>query len=69
MATYLVSRKDAVEGEKPRMVEARTAASAIAHVARGSFDAKPLSTPEAVRWAKEGVDLEDPKAEEGPAAE
>lgn len=58
MATYLVGRKDAAKGEKPRMVEARTQASAIAHVARTSYSATPLTTKEAVAWTKEGVEFE-----------
>lgn len=64
MATYIVTREGAPEDEKPRMVEARTQASAIAHVARTQFTALPISTKEAVSWAKKGVDLEDPKDEE-----
>jgi len=59
MAIYLVGRADAAKGEKPRMVEARTAASAIAHVARNSFSAVPLSTKEAIAYTKQGVDLEE----------
>lgn len=58
MAVYLVGRKDAPKGEKPRMVEARTQASAIAHVARTSYSALALTTKEAVGWSKEGIDLE-----------
>lgn len=66
MATYLVTREGAVEGEKPRMVEARTQASAVAHVARTEYKAEPISTKQAVDWAKRGVDLEDPKDEGKP---
>lgn len=64
MATYLVTREDAAEGEKPKMVEARNQAAAVAHVARSTFKATAISTPEAVKWAQQGVELEDPKAED-----
>lgn len=63
MATYLVTQEGAAEGTKPRMVEARTKTAAIAHVARTSFGALPISTKEAVNWAKQGVELEDANAE------
>jgi hypothetical protein len=46
------------------MVEARTKTAAIAHVARTSYAAEPISTKAAVQWAKEGVDLEEAKADE-----
>jgi hypothetical protein len=58
MAWYLVNHKDAPEGTKPRVIEARTSVAAIAYAARSSFDAVPLSTKEAFRWAKEGCELE-----------
>jgi len=58
MATYLVTQPDAPKGTLPNMVEARTAQQAINHVARGKFGAKPLTTREALTWAKEGVELE-----------
>lgn len=63
MAVYLVTREGAAEGEKPRMVEARTKAQAIAHVARSSFGAEVLSTKAAVGWTKEGVEIEEAGAE------
>lgn len=66
MATYLVTRNDAAEGELPRMVEARTQASAIAHVARTQFTAEPISTKAAVNWSKKGVEHEDPKEDGHP---
>ncbi len=62
MAVYLVTRENAEEGEKPRMVEARTKVAAIAHVARTSFGAEPISTKAAVGWSKEGVDIEEASA-------
>lgn len=58
MALYLVNHKDAPEGSKPRVIEARTSVAAIAYAARSSYDAVPLSTKEAFRWAKEGCELE-----------
>lgn len=58
MAVYLVGREGAGEEEKPRIVEARTQASAIAHVARTSYSAVPLTTKEAMAWAKKGIDCE-----------
>lgn len=61
MSVYIVNRADAPE-ENSRMVEARTASAAIAHVARTSYGAIPISTKEAVSWAKKGVELEDAKA-------
>lgn len=67
MATYLVTNKNAPEGTLPRMVEARTAASAVSHVARDEYGATPISTAQAVSWSKKGVDLEDPKASENTA--
>ena len=65
MAVYLVTREGAAEGEKPRIVEARTKTQAIGHVARNTFAAEPISTKAAMSWAKEGVELEDasPEAE------
>jgi hypothetical protein len=65
IAVYLVTREDAAEGEKPRLVEARTKVAAIAHVARTSFAAETVSTKAAMAWAKEGVELEEasPEAE------
>lgn len=73
MALYLVNHKDAPEGSKPRVIEARTSVAAIAYAARSSYDAVPLSTKEAFRWAKEGCDLEtattaDEEAEEAAKA-
>lgn len=65
MATYLVTREGAVEGEKPRMVEARTKASAISHVARDTFAAEPISLKSAIGWTKEGVELEEANADSG----
>lgn len=59
MAIYLVTRKDAPEGEKPRMIEARTKPAAIAFAARSSFGAEPLTTKEALSWAKQGIELEE----------
>jgi hypothetical protein len=58
MAVYLVGREGADKSEKPRIVEARTQASAIAHVARTSYSAIPLTTKEAMSWAKQGIDCE-----------
>lgn len=59
MAVYLVTREGAEEGEKPRMVDARYKASAINHVAGSMFSATPLSTREALTWAKQGIELEE----------
>ena len=67
MAVYLVGREGATKNEKPRMVEARTAASAIAHVARNSFSAVPLGIKEALAYSKQGVDLETAGEEVAPA--
>ena len=58
MAVYLVGREGAGPDEKPRIVEARTAKSAIAHVARNSFGAQVISTKQAMEYAKQGVELE-----------
>jgi len=58
MTAYIVTREGAVEGEKPRLVEARTRVAAIGHVARTSFGAEPVSMKEAMQWAKEGVEME-----------
>lgn len=58
MAIYLVGREGADETEKPRMVEARTASSAIAHAARTSFSAVPLSPKELIAYTKKGIELE-----------
>ena len=69
MAVYLVTNKKAPEGTLPRMVEVRTAASAISHVARDEYGTTPISTAQAVSWSKKGVELEDPKATERPASE
>lgn len=69
MAVYVVTREGAPEDEKPRMVEARNQAAAIAHVARSSYAAMPISTATAVKLSKEGVELEDPKAVDGAEAE
>lgn len=69
MATYIVTREGAPEDEKPRMVEARNQAAAIAHVARSSYAAMPISTKTAVELSKQGVELEDPKAVEEVTAE
>ena len=69
MATYIVTREGAAEDELPRMVEARNQAAAIAHVARSSYTAMPISTKQAVDFSKRGVDLEDPKAEAEPQPE
>lgn len=62
--TYLVTREGADEGELPRMVEARTANSAIAFVARNSFAAAPVSTKQAVEWSKKGVEIEEAKSDD-----
>jgi hypothetical protein len=64
MAVYLVTREGSAEGEKPRMVEARTKTSAIAHVARSTFAAEPISTKTAVGWSKQGVEIEEAGSEE-----
>lgn len=64
MAVYLITREGAAEGEKPRIVEARTKVSAIAHVAKTSFAAETISTKAAMAWAKEGVELEEAGADE-----
>ena len=69
MAVYLVSQKDAPEGVKPRMIEARTAPSAIAFAARSTFGAQTLTTKEALSWASEGIELEDANAEKTEAAD
>lgn len=63
MAVYLVTREGAAEGEKPRLVDARTKTQAIGHVARSSFAAEPVSTKTAMGWAKEGVELEEANPE------
>lgn len=55
MAIYLVTREGAEDGEKPRIIEARTKTAAIAYAARSTFGAEPLSTKEAMTWAKQGV--------------
>lgn len=59
MAIYLVTQAGAPEGTKPRMIEARTKPAAIAFAARSTFGAEPLSTKEALNWAKQGVELEE----------
>lgn len=59
MATYLVTDKDAPEGTLPKMVECRAKSQAISAVAGERFTATPLSTKEAVTWAKQGVELLD----------
>ena len=59
MATYLVTDKDAPEGTLPTMVECRAKSQAISAVAGKRFDATPLTTKEAVAFAKQGVDLID----------
>lgn len=58
MAVYLVGREGATEEEKPRIVEARTAASAIAHVAKKTFAAQVISTKVAMTYAAQGIELE-----------
>lgn len=63
MAVYIVTQEGAADGTKPRMVEARTKTAAIAHVARTSFAAEPISTKEAVNWSKQGVEIEEAGAE------
>lgn len=63
MAVYLVTREGAEEGEKPRMIEARTKPAAIAFAARSSFGAEPLTTKEAVTWAQQGVEIEEANPE------
>ena len=64
MAVFLVTRENAAEGEKPRMIEARTGVSAVAYAARSTFKASSLTTKEALQWAKKGIELEEPNAEE-----
>lgn len=64
MAVYLVTREGADKDELPRMVESRTAAGAINHVAKKVYGAQALSTREAVAWSQKGVEIEDPKAED-----
>lgn len=63
MATYLVTREGAPEGEKPRLVDARTKTAAIAHVARTSYNAEPVGLKTALAWSKQGVELEEAKAD------
>lgn len=58
MTTFLVTREGAADGEKPRMVEARSKAQAIGFVARKSLTAEPVSMKAAISWTKEGVELE-----------
>lgn len=58
MAVYLVGREGAGPDEKPRIVEARTAASAIVHVAKKQFAAQVITTKEAMQYAAQGVELE-----------
>lgn len=57
MAVYLVGREGATEGEKPHIVEARTAASAIAHVGRRTLAAEPITTRTAMMYAAQGIEL------------
>lgn len=68
MACYLVTRENAAEGEKPRIVEARTKAQAVGFVARDSYAAVPISTKAAMAYAKEGVELEYATTEGGGSA-
>lgn len=58
MAVYLVGREGAGPDEKPHLVEARTAASAIVHVAKKSFAAQVVTTRQAMEYAAQGVSLE-----------
>lgn len=60
MAVYLVTREGAPDGEKPRLIEARTGVAAIAFAARSSYGAQALSTKEALKWSREhDLDLEE----------
>lgn len=58
MATYLVGREGAAKDELPRLVEARTAASAISHVGRKTLGASIVTMKQAMEYAKQGVELE-----------
>lgn len=58
MGVYLVGREGAPKDELPRIVEARTAASAIAHASKRILGATLISTKEAMAWAGRGVNLE-----------
>lgn len=60
MAVYLVGREGAGPEEKPRIVEARTAMSAIVHVAKKTLGAQVISTKQAMQYAAQGVELETP---------
>lgn len=58
MAIYIVGREGADEGEKPRMIEARTAASAVAHAARTAYSAVAISAKQTIAYTKQGIELE-----------
>lgn len=57
MATYKVTTK--VEGAKVRLVEAKTKAQALAHVAGDTLEADVCSVPEAVELGAAGVKVEN----------
>lgn len=56
MATYKVTTK--VEGAKPRLVEAKTKAQAIAHVVADTIAAEVCEIADAVKLGAEGVQIE-----------
>lgn len=58
MGVYLVGREGATEDEKPHIVEARTAASAIAHVGRKTLAAQTITTRQAMTYAAQGIEME-----------
>ena len=58
MTVYLVGREGAGPDEQPKIVEARTATSAIIHVAKKTLGAQVITTKEAMSYAAKGVELE-----------
>jgi len=68
MAIFKVTRADAAEGEKPRMIEAANAGKAISFAAASTFSAEKVTTKEALSLSQDGVKLEDASAAPEPAA-
>ena len=64
MALYLVTRKDAAEDEKPRLIEAKTNKGAIAFVVGDMFAASAVDTKTAYAFGAQGVEIEDASAED-----
>lgn len=61
MATYLVTQTFAAKPEpqkRERLVEAKTRAAAVAHVARDTITAEPCEIADAMRLAQAGVKVE-----------